>query len=202
MDPDFMKNSPRDGPFRPPPDNSITPWLGGLLVVTGLLYLGYKSADWWNEQAVKNRQVVSTPNALPPPHQAQPQQSEQTPQTNSGARIIAKCVINGKTTYSDGACAQGAAASQVVTKADHNLVAGLTQEQMATVKRIDAQAATAITITQNSPVVTNTAECKALDVHIAHLDAMARQPQEAQVQDWIKERRKTARDRQFAIRCQ
>jgi hypothetical protein len=44
-------------------------------------------------------------------------------------------------------------------------------------------------------------ECKALDAHIANLDAMARQPQSAQVQDWIAGKRKDARDRQFRLRC-
>lgn len=45
------------------------------------------------------------------------------------------------------------------------------------------------------------AECKALDKQIAHWDSMARQPQSAQTQDWIREQRKQARDRQFALRC-
>jgi len=45
------------------------------------------------------------------------------------------------------------------------------------------------------------AECKTLDAQIANYDSMARQPQSAQTQDWIAERRKKARDRQFAIRC-
>ena len=45
-------------------------------------------------------------------------------------------------------------------------------------------------------------ECKALDARVTHLDAMARQPQGAQMHDWIRAERKQARDRQFEIRCQ
>lgn len=45
-------------------------------------------------------------------------------------------------------------------------------------------------------------ECKALDARVTHLDAMARQPQGAQMHDWIRSERKQARDRQFEIRCQ
>ena len=45
-------------------------------------------------------------------------------------------------------------------------------------------------------------ECKALDARVMHLDAMARQPQGAQMHDWIRSERKQARDRQFEIRCQ
>lgn len=44
-------------------------------------------------------------------------------------------------------------------------------------------------------------ECKALDAQIVHWDAMARQPQSASTQDWIRGQRKNARDRQFALRC-
>lgn len=44
-------------------------------------------------------------------------------------------------------------------------------------------------------------ECKALDAEITRLDAMARQPQSAQVQDWIRAEKKRARDRQFQVRC-
>lgn len=44
-------------------------------------------------------------------------------------------------------------------------------------------------------------ECEWLDSQIKHWDSMARQPQGAQTQDWIREQRKQARDRQFRIRC-
>ncbi|MCM2251608.1 MAG: hypothetical protein NDJ19_04530 [Ramlibacter sp.] len=45
------------------------------------------------------------------------------------------------------------------------------------------------------------AECAALDGRVASLDALARQPQSAQMHDWIRGERKKGRDRQFAIRC-
>ncbi len=44
-------------------------------------------------------------------------------------------------------------------------------------------------------------ECKALDAQIQQYDAMARQPQSGQTQDWISAQRKNARDRQFQIKC-
>ena len=44
-------------------------------------------------------------------------------------------------------------------------------------------------------------ECKALKANVAHYDAMARQPQSGQMQDWISAQRRTARDRQFKLRC-
>lgn len=54
----------------------------------------------------------------------------------------------------------------------------------------------------NAPAPPNAqAECKSLDAQIAGHDAMARQPQSGQMQDWIAAHRKKARDRQFALRC-
>jgi hypothetical protein len=57
------------------------------------------------------------------------------------------------------------------------------------------------TIIQNNAVNDRQAECKALDAQITQYDAQARQPQTGQMQDWITARKRTARDRQFQIRC-
>lgn len=57
------------------------------------------------------------------------------------------------------------------------------------------------TITQQNVQPDRTAECSALAASILHYDAMARQPQSGQMQDWITAQRKKARDRQFQIKC-
>ncbi|MDO9216372.1 MAG: hypothetical protein Q7U14_03815 [Lacisediminimonas sp.] len=57
------------------------------------------------------------------------------------------------------------------------------------------------TITYSQPGADRQAQCKALDAQIQRYDAMARQPQTGQTQDWISAQRKTARDRQFQLRC-
>jgi hypothetical protein len=54
---------------------------------------------------------------------------------------------------------------------------------------------------QSDPNVAKKAECTALDTRITQLDSMARQPQSAATQDWLRSERKTARDRQFQLRC-
>lgn len=197
MDPDFTKNSNGDAPFRPSADKSITPWLLALVFVAGLLYAGYQSIDWGNNKPMPNKVPTASTTPIPQPQPAQPQ----APLTEPGNRVITKCTGGGKTTYSDGDCPKGSETSQLVTKTDYNLVAGLTPQQLAAVKRLDAQAATVATVAQNSPVVTDTSECKALDVQIANLDAMARQPQTMQTHDWIRDQRQKARTRQFSIRC-
>lgn len=49
--------------------------------------------------------------------------------------------------------------------------------------------------------LSNRSECEELEMRVANLDSMARQPQTEVIQDWIKDERKTGRDRRFAIRC-
>jgi hypothetical protein len=44
-------------------------------------------------------------------------------------------------------------------------------------------------------------ECRDLDERIRNLDAQARQPQSAAMQDRLRAQRKQARDRQFALHC-
>jgi hypothetical protein len=68
-------------------------------------------------------------------------------------------------------------------------------------------ASSAITITTNRTVSdvpaaqAMQAECAALNARVESLDAQARHPQSAQMQDWIRGERKQARDRQFGLRC-
>jgi hypothetical protein len=52
-----------------------------------------------------------------------------------------------------------------------------------------------------TPGGNNATACAALDEHIKQLDAMARQPQGPQMQDWIRQQRQEARTRQVALRC-
>jgi len=66
---------------------------------------------------------------------------------------------------------------------------------------MDAQAIGTANLAQANAAPSNAAECQALNETIARLDAMARQPQSAQTQDWIRNERKKARDRQFQIQC-
>ena len=57
------------------------------------------------------------------------------------------------------------------------------------------------TVTNNNSAAGHLAECKALDASITQYDAMARQPQTGQMQNWITGEKKKARDRQFRIHC-
>lgn len=74
-------------------------------------------------------------------------------------------------------------------------------------QRAATTSSTTTTTTVNRTVINNNtgtdrqAECKALDAQIQQCDAMARQPQSGQMQDWISAQKKAARDRQFQIKC-
>ncbi|QHE89208.1 hypothetical protein [Hydrogenophaga sp. BPS33] len=43
--------------------------------------------------------------------------------------------------------------------------------------------------------------CDGFLARVAHLDALARQPQSPQMQDWIRGERKKVRDQQFRAQC-
>lgn len=78
------------------------------------------------------------------------------------------------------------------------------QVRLAEQERSAAAAATTAvthTVVQNPSAAGGISECKALEAQIQQYDAMARQPQSGQTQDWISARRTEARNRQFQIRC-
>lgn len=59
----------------------------------------------------------------------------------------------------------------------------------------------AVVVQKTHPQMDRSAECSGLAARIAQLDALARQPQSGPTQDWIKDEKRTARDRQFRLRC-
>lgn len=203
MDPDFMNNSSRDRPFSPAPERSIIPWLTSLILITVLLYASYQSITWWHIQPTNNAVkpiAAPPPTSTPPSAQGLPQASGATPAPEPGTRLITKCVVQGKTSYGDSNCATGAVATQVVTKANHNLLQAV-RVPPAQTEESPAQS-TVIAQSNLGPNITAMkAECAALDERIKYLDAMARQPQSGQAQDEIRGERKKARDRQFRIPC-
>lgn len=205
MDPDFMKRDNADRPFGPAPERPLMHWIATVLVLLALVYAGYRIWESSSDRASppKARQDTSaTSQPLPPPQtSAQPRSAAPAPQA-PGTHIVSKCVVNGKTVYSDNACPQGTAATQVVTKADHNLMAGLTPAQMAAADRVQPAAPSMSTLAQSdNPIPDKSSECAFINSEIKRLDALARQPLSGQTQDEITRVRKELRDRQFRIRC-
>ena len=78
------------------------------------------------------------------------------------------------------------------------------QVAMASSQRDKAQRLYQAPEVQVSPQVVqpnNRATCDAYSARVSQLDAMARQPQTAQMQDWITAERRRVRDLQFRLRC-
>lgn len=110
---------------------------------------------------------------------------------------------NGSTFWARSHCNQ----HQALVDRMVNVPSRLPFDQQVHLAEASRRAATNSTPVQH-PVVGNAAApqsnqdvCKELDKQIARWDAMARQPQTAPTQDWIREQRKQARDRQFVLRC-
>ena len=143
--------------------------------------------------------AVPCPAEAAPPRSASPSPSA----LPAGAWAISKCVVNGTTRYGDAACGRGAKTSQIVTPVNHHLLAGLTPEQMAAASRVKAATSPAGKSRAAPPSAAASAEvCASLNADIIRLDALGRQLQSGQLQDWIRQRKREARDRQFWIRCQ
>ncbi|MEC4723560.1 hypothetical protein RY831_30950 [Noviherbaspirillum sp. CPCC 100848] len=112
--------------------------------------------------------------------------------------------MNGKTIYSDTQCPAGAQTETVVLhdsggvisppKAD--LLMLMAQRKAAERQNTGHQGV----LTMGTPQSASE-ECALLDQHVRYLDTKARQPQSSTTQDWIRQERSTARDRQVALHC-
>ncbi len=201
-------NEGRQRPFSPPPERFST--LSKVLIFLVGLFLLYTAADWKLNQHVA--EPVSTPRVTTPATVSRPTESTapsvpQTPAYSSaneapgGTRSVTKCIVNGKTSYGDTSCATGAKATQIVTKENHNLMAAVRAPAITKTEETAQPSAVIAQSGQDLDQAAIKAECKALEERIKYLDAMARQPQNGQTQDWIREERKKARDRQARIPC-
>lgn len=66
---------------------------------------------------------------------------------------------------------------------------------------VEPPPAQTVTAQQQSGPSGKAEECAGLEATINNFDAQARHPQSGQVQDWIKQQRQQARDRQFRLHC-
>jgi len=160
-----------------------------------------------NPPVVARERVVSPPSphsepALPAPRPEPIQQVRREPTPPPTAGTIYLCrAYNGGTFWSQAHCAQHQALIDSIVP----VPAGLPfpqQVELAQQRRQPATTVSNTTVTVRSETVgASNSECKALDTQVEQLDAMAREPQPAQMQDWIRGQRQKARDRQFALRC-
>lgn len=127
------------------------------------------------------------------------------PQTSQRIQRVAKCLSpTGAVTYSDAPCPAGARPSAVDIRPDSNLADGMSDRERSNSLRQNVEAAQAIAAHERVVAVNvyqAGTECPQLDALIAAIDSAARLPQPGLEQDRLREQRKRARDRQFALRC-
>lgn len=134
-----------------------------------------------------------------------------SPSSENGASAAATLYLcrayNGGTFWAQTHCGQQNALIEKMVSVPATLpfnqqVALGEQERQASSNNNRTSSTVTNTVINNGPSPLNkNSECKALDAQISQFDAMARQPQSGQTQDWITGEKKKARDRQFRIGC-
>lgn len=146
---------------------------------------------------------ISSERDLPSVRARLPQgEPPEIPPARTGGTIYRCRAYNGGTFWAQAHCGQHQALIESIVP----VPAGMSFEQQVELAE-QRRPPTTTTIHNTHIEVNRTAdastksECKALDARVEQLDAMARQPQSGQMQDWIRGQRQQARDRQFALRC-
>jgi hypothetical protein len=148
----------------------------------------------------------ASPAAIVPGKPPEPENGMLTETYREGE--IVKCTVNGKTTYSNSDCGAGQKKTKVTIIDTAGVVSPSREQIDSTLARLrqerlieaNSQAA------QGKVMVIGKAEqaefeCEAINNHIANLDASARQPQTAQMQDWLAREKKKATSRKYSLQC-
>ncbi|MCE3272125.1 MAG: hypothetical protein K0S57_2522 [Ramlibacter sp.] len=219
----------RNRPFTPP-DNSIGwPWILLFWLLAGFilfkLYVSYGPIKQIGDRGTVRIQQKAVAPESPEPHAPAlqepvqrarateftrnedpvPQFQPQIRDTAIPSNTIYLCrAYSGGTFWANTHCNQHSALIERIAYVPPGLpfqqqVAIASEQQRHNASIIHSQ--TTVTQTRERGPGEQKAECQALDARVVQLDALARQPQSAQMQDWIAGQRKEARDRQFRLRC-
>ena len=170
------------------------------LMVIGFLYFK-------NE---KNSQVTVPSKASPAvvASDTLPEQKKGMPTETYQDGEIVKCTVNGQTTYTNSGCGAGQKKAKV-TIAD---TAGVVSPSRAQIDSTLARSRQERLIEANSQAAQGKVmvigkaeqaefECEAINNHIANLDASAKQPQTAQMQDRLAREKRKATSRKYSLQC-
>lgn len=213
-------------PFEPPPERE--PWLFIVLFWVSIAFLLYKGVEWWMDhqqprqsptvdqqgppsaRAAPRSDLPVTQPAVPvrpqsslAPSTAAPSGQSLTPAPRTGGTIYLCRSYGGTSFWAADHCNQHNALIERIA----SVPAGMSFQQQVQIAEQQRHAATAAAAVHAVPAATpdpafaRKGVCTALDQRVNHLDAMARQPQSAQTQDWIRSERQQARDEQFRLRC-
>jgi hypothetical protein len=220
----------RERPFAPPKESSTLSIVLCWLLVAFLAYKGYgwweekrelrraakaaASSAAFETAPAQVARTTESPQEAPSPRQRalpapmtiprsepEPPLSRPAPAT-SGTIYLCKA-YDGRTFWAQAHCSQ----HQALIDSIANVPPGLPfDEQVAVAQRNRRELAQTVYATPAPPptdreAINRKSECEHLDARVRHLDAMARQPQSGEMQDWIRGQRQSARNRQFALRC-
>jgi len=193
-------------PFTPAPKRNFWP----LVLVMMTVVMAFAVWFWQQRQGSANKLPDVPLSAFEPSPMPKanlptaPPDRPTAPLRNppAAAQTISKCVLKGKTTYSDGPCPEGAKAQHLAVHPDENLMqAPVSASAQPPTNAVATQAPTPVIVQAPQPAVDVLVTCRQLERRIEELDALARQPQLAQTQDWITAEKREARDRQFRLKC-
>ncbi len=170
------------------------------LMVTGFLYFkNEKNSEV--PMPSKSSPAVVVSDKPPEPEKEMPSETYREDE-------IVKCTINGQVTYSNSGCGAG----QKKTKVTIVDTAGVVSPSRAQIDSTLSRSRQERLIEANSQagqgkvMVIGKAEqaefeCELINNHIANLDASARQPQTAQMQDWLAREKRKATSRKHSLQC-
>lgn len=142
------------------------------------------------------------PKVAPPPIKQDEARRVESQASPEGRRTIRKCVQDGKVTFTDNPCPDGAThASVTVNTANVGTVAPkVTQAPVQQIPQPIAPIQVPTSQASSSPSIKQM-ECPILDMEIKQIDSLSRQPLSGQAQDNLNMRRNQVRSRQFDLRC-
>jgi len=155
-----------------------------------------------SDTGAASRPEGTQPARAQPVEEMLPSRAPPMTRPDPARQTIMKCIENGRVTYGDGACNGELVEVPVDTR--NNVVESdrQTLEYMARPRQPEPPPAPAATISRGaSPMRSRQMDCKVIDAQIASIDAQARQPQTAQMQDYLKDQRAKLRSRQNDLRC-
>ena len=228
-DRDYMRTD-RSSPFGRPRSSPLWTVLGALCGILAIAYFAMQGHERRTGEPDARHPTLTAPvvapraEARPDPFKGDPTWhagprpaiEDPTGPTQGSTRVVYKCVVNGRVTYSGPNDCRGGTASSLEIAAGPDSVAVAAariaaQREVASPaepeaaqrrqRAADDAAAPVAAMQERQQADARRTECALLDQQIRDLDSQARQPSSGQVQDWIRSQRADARTRQFRLHC-
>ena len=207
-----VSRDPFDSPRDPitPWERSLRPpgpsgWRAGGSAVLCVLAAAWIATRYYVPPKVGERPEVAAPAPASAKAVSSRPSAVVAPQETKLPQRLVKCIgPQGVAGYTDGACPAGSKAAAVTELPGLTVADGMRQEDREAVQqanRIAARQKLAHEMRVAQNVDRTSDECGLLNAAVAAYDAEARQPLSGWRQDRLREMRKAARDRQFALRC-